>query len=44
MAILRIAVLKMSLYERGATYGAELQNLKYRNEWQHQRKGRRLIL
>lgn len=34
-ALLRIAVLKMSLYDRGATYGSGLQNLKYRNEWKH---------
>ncbi|ORY90190.1 Pex12 amino terminal region-domain-containing protein [Leucosporidium creatinivorum] len=39
MAMLRIAVLKMSLYDRGATYGAGLQNLKYRNEWKHQEGG-----
>jgi peroxin-2 len=36
MALLRIAVLKMSLFDRGATYGSGLQNLKYRNEWKHQ--------
>jgi hypothetical protein len=36
MALLRIAVLKMSLYDKGATYGSNLQNLKYRNEWNHQ--------
>lgn len=35
VALLRIAVLKMSLYDRGATYGSNLQNLKYRNEWKH---------
>lgn len=35
MALLRLAVLQMSLYERGATYGSTLQNLKYRNEWNH---------
>lgn len=40
MAMLRIAVLKMSLYDRGATYGAGLQNLKYRNEWKHQEGAR----
>lgn len=34
-ALLRLAVLKMSLYERGATYGSGLQNLKYRNERKH---------
>ncbi|KDE05695.1 hypothetical protein MVLG_03929 [Microbotryum lychnidis-dioicae p1A1 Lamole] len=32
MALLRIAVLKMSIYDRGITYGSGLQNLKYRNE------------
>lgn len=41
-ALLRIAVLKMSLYDRGATYGSELQNLKYRNEWKHG-DGRELV-
>lgn len=35
MALLRVTILKMSLFERGATYGASLQNLKYRNEWLH---------
>ncbi|KAK4057724.1 peroxisome assembly protein (Peroxin-2) [Microbotryomycetes sp. JL221] len=37
MALLRIAVLKLSLYDKGQTYGSGLQNLKYRNEWSHQR-------
>ncbi|KAL8284161.1 hypothetical protein RQP46_004910 [Phenoliferia psychrophenolica] len=36
LAALRIAILKMSLWERGATYGSSLQNLKYRNERRHQ--------
>lgn len=36
MALMRLAVLKMSLFERGATYGSVLQNLKYRNERKHQ--------
>ncbi|KAK4055154.1 peroxisome assembly protein (Peroxin-2) [Microbotryomycetes sp. JL201] len=36
MALLRIAVLKLSLFDKGATYGSALQNLKYRNEWSHQ--------
>ena len=36
MVLLRFTILRMSLFERGATYGATLQNLKYRNEWAHQ--------
>ena len=36
LAVLRTAILKMSLWERGATYGSSLQNLKYRNERRHQ--------
>ena len=32
MAILRLAILKLSLWESNATYGASLQNLRYRNE------------
>ncbi|KAM0793534.1 hypothetical protein ACM66B_000972 [Microbotryomycetes sp. NB124-2] len=36
LAMLRIAVLKLSLFDKGATYGSALQNLKYRNEWSHQ--------
>ncbi|KAM0756509.1 hypothetical protein T439DRAFT_308996 [Meredithblackwellia eburnea MCA 4105] len=35
LALLRVAILKMSLWERGATYGSSLQNLKYRNEHKH---------
>ncbi|GAA5867901.1 hypothetical protein JCM3774_004715 [Rhodotorula dairenensis] len=32
MAMLRLAVLKLSLWESNATYGATLQNLRYRDE------------
>lgn len=39
MALLRLAVLKLSLWESGATYGSALQNLRYRNEGRHA-KGR----
>ncbi|KAJ8297193.1 Ran-specific GTPase-activating protein 1 [Rhodotorula toruloides] len=35
MALLRLAVLKLSLWESGATYGSALQNLRYRNEGRH---------
>lgn len=42
MAVLRMAVLYMSLIERSATYGSMLQNLKYRNEWRHVADSRQL--
>ncbi|KAI5476383.1 hypothetical protein MNV49_007832 [Pseudohyphozyma bogoriensis] len=35
LAVLRLAVLRMSVWERGTTYGSGLQNLKYRNEREH---------
>ncbi|BGP36401.1 peroxisome assembly protein (Peroxin-2) [Rhodotorula kratochvilovae] len=35
LALLRLAVLRMSLWDSGATYGSTLQNLRYRNEAQH---------
>ncbi|GAA6043240.1 hypothetical protein JCM8097_008478 [Rhodosporidiobolus ruineniae] len=35
LALLRLAVMRMSLYETGATYGSALQNLRYRNEAKH---------
>ncbi|GAA5823053.1 hypothetical protein JCM3770_005714 [Rhodotorula araucariae] len=35
LALLRLAVLRMSLWDRGATYGSTLQNLRYRNEARH---------
>lgn len=34
-ALLQLVLWKLSIYERGATYGAMLQNLRYRNEWLH---------
>lgn len=35
LLVLRLVLYKFSIYERGATYGAMLQNLRYRNEWAH---------
>ena len=35
MVLLRFTILRMSLWESGATYGATLQNLIYRNEFAH---------
>ncbi|GAA5925178.1 hypothetical protein JCM3775_006388 [Rhodotorula graminis] len=35
LALLRLAILRMSLWDRGATYGSTLQNLRYRNEGRH---------
>lgn len=35
--LLRLVVYKFSIYDHGATYGAMLQNLKYRDEWSRQR-------
>jgi len=35
LVALRLILYKFSIYDRGATYGAMLQNLKYRNEWAH---------
>ncbi|CAG8477702.1 16849_t:CDS:2 [Funneliformis mosseae] len=35
LAILQLIMYRLSIYESGASYGAQLQNLKYRNERQH---------
>lgn len=35
MLVLRMILFRYSVYERGTTYGAMLQNLRYRNEWAH---------
>ncbi|KAI8099323.1 Pex12 amino terminal region-domain-containing protein [Halteromyces radiatus] len=35
LGILNLVLFKFSIYDSSATYGAQLQNLKYRNEWQH---------
>lgn len=35
LVALHLILYKFSIYDRGATYGAMLQNLKYRNEWAH---------
>lgn len=35
MGILNLVLFKLSIYDSSATYGAQLQNLKYRNEWKH---------
>jgi peroxin-2 len=35
LLVLRLILYKFSIYERGTTYGAMLQNLRYRNEWAH---------
>ncbi|GAA5997243.1 pex2/pex10/pex12 family protein [Rhodotorula paludigena] len=35
LAVLRLAVLRLSLWDSGATYGSTLQNLRYRNEAKH---------
>ncbi|KAI8377900.1 Pex12 amino terminal region-domain-containing protein [Radiomyces spectabilis] len=35
LAILNFVLFKLSVYDSSATYGAQLQNLKYRNEWKH---------
>lgn len=32
---LRLVIYKLSVVDKGATYGAMLQNLRYRNEWAH---------
>ncbi|CEQ38796.1 SPOSA6832_00242 [Sporobolomyces salmonicolor] len=37
LALLRLAMLRMSLWDNGATYGSSLQNLRYRNEGKHGR-------
>ncbi|GAA5981395.1 hypothetical protein JCM10908_004093 [Rhodotorula pacifica] len=39
VAMLRLAVLKLSLWESNATYGASLQNLRYRDEGKHAASG-----
>ncbi|PWN48239.1 hypothetical protein IE53DRAFT_206583 [Violaceomyces palustris] len=35
LLFLRLALFKFSIWDRGASYGSMLQNLKYRNEWAH---------
>ena len=35
LLMLRLVLYKLSIVDRGATYGAMLQNLRYRNEWAH---------
>lgn len=35
LALLKLILFKYSIWDRGASYGAMLQNLKYRNEWAH---------
>ncbi|CAO1619986.1 unnamed protein product [Parajaminaea phylloscopi] len=34
-AVLKLILFKYSIWDHGATYGAMLQNLRYRNEWAH---------
>lgn len=50
-ALLNLVLFKLSVYDSGASYGSQLQNLKFRNEWMHKgsrkmtiqkRKGTRL--
>lgn len=35
LLFLKLALFKFSIWDRGASYGSMLQNLKYRNEWAH---------
>lgn len=35
LLLLKLALFKFSIFDRGASYGSMLQNLKYRNEWAH---------
>lgn len=35
LALLKLVLYKYSIVDRGASYGAMLQNLRYRNEWAH---------
>ncbi|KAG0164202.1 peroxisome assembly protein (Peroxin-2) [Apophysomyces sp. BC1034] len=35
LALLNLVLFKLSIYDSSATYGGQLQNLKYRNEWKH---------
>ncbi|PWZ02699.1 hypothetical protein BCV70DRAFT_182991 [Testicularia cyperi] len=35
LLFLQLALYKFSIYDRGASYGSMLQNLKFRNEWAH---------
>ncbi|ORZ10518.1 Pex12 amino terminal region-domain-containing protein [Absidia repens] len=35
LGILNLVLFKLSIYDSSATYGSQLQNLKYRNEWKH---------
>lgn len=42
LALLKLVLFKYSIWDRGASYGAMLQNLRYRNEWAH-RGGREYL-
>ncbi|PWN29762.1 hypothetical protein BDZ90DRAFT_249657 [Jaminaea rosea] len=35
LALLKLVLFKYSVWDNGASYGAMLQNLRYRNEWAH---------
>ncbi|CAO3641615.1 unnamed protein product [Mucor hiemalis] len=35
LGLLNLILFKLSVYDSSATYGSQLQNLKYRNEWKH---------
>ncbi|TKY90553.1 hypothetical protein EX895_000551 [Sporisorium graminicola] len=35
LLLLKLALFKFSIVDRGASYGSMLQNLRYRNEWAH---------
>ncbi|KAI7885942.1 Pex12 amino terminal region-domain-containing protein [Mucor mucedo] len=35
LGLLNLTLFKLSIYDSSATYGSQLQNLKYRNEWKH---------
>ncbi|ORX52040.1 hypothetical protein DM01DRAFT_1289303 [Hesseltinella vesiculosa] len=35
LGLLNLVLFKLSIYDSSASYGAQLQNLKYRNEWKH---------
>ncbi|KAI8057441.1 Pex12 amino terminal region-domain-containing protein [Thamnidium elegans] len=35
IGLLNLVLFKLSVYDSSATYGSQLQNLKYRNEWKH---------
>ncbi|KAI7869752.1 Pex12 amino terminal region-domain-containing protein [Spinellus fusiger] len=36
LMLINLVLFKFSVYDTSASYGAQLQNLKYRNEWRHQ--------